>query len=75
MTDLLERAVHLARSLPPETQDDIARLVLTLAGEEPPPVQLTPDEEESLEESLAQAARGEFAPDEQVRAVWAKHGL
>ena len=75
MTDLLDRAMHLARSLPPDSQDDIARLVLALAGEEQPPVQLTPDEERSLEESLAQAARHEFATDEQVRAIWAKHGL
>jgi predicted transcriptional regulator len=36
---------------------------------------LTADEEASFEESLAQADRGEFATDEQVRAIWAKHGL
>ena len=75
MTDLLEQAVRLARTLPPDSQDDIARLVLTLAGEEQPPIQLTPDEERSLQDSLGQAARREFATDEQVLAVWAKHGL
>jgi predicted transcriptional regulator len=37
--------------------------------------QLTPEEEASLEESLAQAERGEFATDEQMQAIWAKHGL
>ena len=30
---------------------------------------------EALLEAKAAAARGEFATDEQVRAVWAKHGL
>jgi hypothetical protein len=75
MTDLLERAVAAARELPPDVQDEIARIVLTFAGEEPPVVQLTPEEEASLSESLAQSARREFATDEQVRAVWAKHGL
>ena len=47
MTDLLERAVRAARELSPATQDDIARLVLMIAGEEPT-VQLTPDEEASF---------------------------
>ena len=44
-------------------------------GEEQPVIQLTPEEVASLAESRAQASRREFATDEQVRAVWAKHGL
>jgi hypothetical protein len=75
MTDLLEKAVATVRSLPESTQDDIARVMLMLASEDQTPVPLTAEEEASLAESLAQASRGEFASDEQVRAVWAKHGL
>jgi hypothetical protein len=75
MTKLLEHAVETVRGLPPEIQDDLARLLLQLAGEEQPVVQLTAEEEASFEESLAQAERGEFATDEQVRAIWAKHSL
>jgi predicted transcriptional regulator len=75
MTKLLERAVETVRGLPPEMQDDLARLLLQLTGEEQPVVQLTAEEEASFEESLAQAERGEFATDEQVRAIWAKHSL
>ena len=75
MTDLLEKAVAAARALPPDAQDAVARIVLTFAGEEQPAVQLTVEQEASFAESLTQAARGEFATDEQVRAVWAKHGL
>ncbi len=74
MTDLLERAVATARLLPPDMQDDIARMMLTFVGDEQP-VQLTPEEEAALAESEAAAARGEFATDEQVGAIWAKHGL
>ena|ERR1700677_2055846 len=48
---------------------------LQLAGEDQPMIQLTVEEEASFEESLEQAERGEFATDEQVRAIWAKHGL
>jgi predicted transcriptional regulator len=75
MTELLEIALAAARELPPEMQDDIARIMLMFAGEDHPAVQLSAEEEASLAESLAQAASGEFATDEQVRAVWAKHGL
>jgi hypothetical protein len=75
MTKLLEHAVDTVRALPAAMQDDLARLLLQLAGEEQPAIQLTPDEVSSLAESRDQAARREFATDDQVRAVWAKHGL
>jgi hypothetical protein len=75
MTELLRHAVETVGALPPAMQDEFARLLLQLAGEEQPVIQLTAEEEASFEESLAQAARGEFATDEEVRAVWAKHGL
>jgi predicted transcriptional regulator len=75
MTKLLEQAFETARSLPPAMQDDMARVIIAMAGEEPAVVQLTAEEEASFEESFAQAERGEFATDDQVRAIWAKHGL
>ena len=39
------------------------------------PVPLTADERAALAKSKAAALRGEFATDEQVRAVWTKHAL
>ena len=75
MTKLLEQAVETVRGLPPEMQDDLARMLLQLAGEDQPVLQLSATQEASFDESLAQADRGEFATDEQVRAIWAKHGL
>ena len=76
MTKLLDKALELARSLPSEAQDDIARIVMQLAvNEESEPVPLSADERIAIATSKAAAARGEFATDEQVRAVWAKHGL
>ena len=75
MTKLLEHAVDTARALPPAMQDDVARLLLQFLGEQQPVIQLTPEEVASFAESRAQASRREFATDEQVRAVWAKHGL
>jgi hypothetical protein len=75
MTELLEHAVDTARTLPPAMQDDVARLLLQFLGEEQPAIPLTPQEVASFAESRAQAARREFATEDQVRAVWAKHGL
>jgi hypothetical protein len=66
----------VVRGLPADAQDDIAGVVLRLAGaDDEPPVPLTPEEQAAIAASKAAASRGEFATDEQVRAVWAKHGL
>jgi hypothetical protein len=75
MIKLLERAVDVARGLSSEAQDEHARVLLELVGEDQPVVELTPEEEASFDESLARADRREFAADEEVRAVWAKYGL
>jgi predicted transcriptional regulator len=75
MTKLLDRALEAARSLPSDAHDDIARVVLQLAGDEVAPVVLSADERAAIAASKAAAARGEFATDEQVSAIWAKHGL
>jgi hypothetical protein len=76
MTKLLDEAVETVRRLPPETQDEIARAMLALAGDESYDVYvLTPEEEAAIAESEAEVARGEFAAGEEVRAVWAKFGL
>jgi predicted transcriptional regulator len=75
MTKLLDQALEAARNLPPNAQDDIAHVVLRLAGaDDEPSVPLTPEEQAAIAASKAAAARGEFATDEQVWAVWAKHG-
>lgn len=75
MTELLEYAAERVRSLPPEKQDEIARVLLRLAGDVEPIHELTPEEAASFAISLRQADRREFASDEQVGNIWAKHGL
>ena len=55
-------------------QDEIARLVLAYAGDEQPSLQLTPEEEADLAASDAEEARGKFATEDQMRALWAKYG-
>ena len=69
-------AVEAVRRLPSDDQDDISRAMMQLLGSDThPPVVLSPAEREAIARSKAAADRGEFATDEQVRAVWAKHGL
>jgi hypothetical protein len=75
MTKLLDEAVEAVRRLPSDDQDDIARAIMQLAGSDlATPIVLSP-EREAIARSKAAADRGEFATDEQVRALWAKHGL
>ena len=76
MTKLLDQALEAARGLPSDVQDEIARIVLQLAGsDEAASVALSTDERAAIAASKEAVARDEFATDEQVRATWAKHGL
>ena len=75
MTSIVDHAIQRLRSLPSEEQDHFARVLLRLTGEGQPVHQLTPEEEIDIDDADAEIARGEFATDEEVRAVWAKHGL
>jgi hypothetical protein len=76
MTKLLDEAVEAVRRLPSDDQDDIARAIMQLAGSDlAAPVVLSAEEREAIASFKAAASRGEFATDEEVQAVWAKHGL
>ncbi len=76
MTKLMDEAIEsLRRDVPPEHQDEIARVVMQLTGKEQPVYKLTSEESADLDEAELEIARGEFATDEQVRALWSKHGL
>jgi hypothetical protein len=76
MTKLLEQALQAAQRLPLEAQDDIARVILQLAGaDDASRIALSSDERAAINRSKDAASRGEFATDAQVQATWAKHGL
>jgi hypothetical protein len=77
MTKLLDEALETVRRLPADSQDEIARAMLALAGSEMngEAVPLSEEERAAIALSKAAAARGEFATEDQVRAVWAKHSL
>ncbi|WP_438752017.1 hypothetical protein [Pararhizobium sp. O133] len=75
MTKLLEQAVERVRTLPSDQQDELARMLLRLADAQEEPVSLSAEERAAIAESKAAAARGDFATDDEVRAVWASYGL
>jgi hypothetical protein len=76
MTEPLDQALDAVRLLPPDEQDEIARVMMQLAGTDlPATVRLSAEEREAIGRSKTTAMRGEFATDEEIRAVWAKHGL
>lgn len=75
MTKLLKFAVEAARALPPERQDELAHLIIAATEGGQKPAALSPEFIASLRKSLEQADCGQFATDEEVAAVWRKHGL
>lgn len=73
MTKLVEQAIAAISKLPPETQDDLARFMLALAGGAPDP--LTKDEAAAIAEAEAELGRGERVPPDVIQTFWRKHGL
>lgn len=63
MTKLLEKALEAVRRLPSDSQDEIARAMLSLAENDGEPEPIDPAHLAGVLESLGQAERGEFASD------------
>jgi predicted transcriptional regulator len=74
ITKLFEKAIEKVRGLPAEDQDAVAVAVLSMA-EETPVVALDDETRAAIREGLEQARRGEFVPDEEIEALWKRHGL
>ena len=76
MTKLLERAIAKIRELPEQDQDALGAMILALADE---PLQSVADLDDetraAIREGLEQARRGEFATDDEIDAIWRRHGL
>ena len=70
MTKLLEKALEAVRRLPPDSQDEIARAILSLAGNDEQIEEIDPAHLADVLESLAQAKRGQFASDAEIEAAF-----
>jgi hypothetical protein len=71
----LQKALEAVRTWPVERQDAAAEVLERMDSLSTTPYKLTPEERADLEEALAEARRGEFASDADVRAMFARHGL
>ena len=70
MTKLLEQALEAVLRLSPESQDEIARAMLSLAAHGGEPEPIDPAHLPAVLEGLAQARRREFATDAEVEAAF-----
>jgi hypothetical protein len=70
MTKLLDKALEAVRRLPPGSQDEIARAMLTLSGNEDEPEDIDPAHLSAVLAGLAEAKRREFASEAEIEAVF-----
>jgi hypothetical protein len=71
MTKLLEEGIEAVRSLPPDRQDMVGQLLLSIATTEPE----FPEQLDDGKLAIAEADRGEFVTDEDMAETWKKFGL
>ena len=71
----LQRAIIAAEAMPVAQQDLLAAELMDRIHDLTRPAhRLSAEERTELEAALAEAARGEFATDEEVAAMWRGHG-
>lgn len=75
MTKLFEQAIAKVRELPEEDQDMLAFALLSMASDGSAMAPLDDASRSAIREGLEQARRGEFVPDEEIAALWSRHGL
>ena len=74
MSKILEQAIAKARTLPEEEQDALGAVLLSMTEDESV-VHLDEETRAAIREGLEQARRGEFVPDEEIKALWKRFGL
>jgi hypothetical protein len=72
MNALLNRALGVVQSLPEAEQDEIARAMLAMAGDEEPVEEVDPEHLPFILEGLKQVAEGRFASPAEVSAAFAR---
>ena len=69
MTKLLDQALEAVRRLPPDSQDEIARAMLSLSDNDGEAEPIDAAHLSIVMEGLAQAKRREFATDAEIEAI------
>ena len=68
MTEPLEEAIAKLRKLPPDRQDEVVDLLLSVVDEDPAALRLTPEQAAEVERRLAQPSQ--HVPHEEVRTFF-----
>ena len=74
MTKLLEEAIRRVRELPEAIQDEAAEILLSIAAKRAEAVHLEDETRKAVREGKAQASRREFVSDEEMTALFKRHG-
>ena len=70
MTKLLQKALEAVRRLPPDNQDEIASVTLSLTGDQKESEESDPAHLSGGLESFARTKRRQFATDAEVEAAF-----
>lgn len=74
-TEALEALIERVADWPPEAQDELMRLLIHIEQKHVGLYRLDEEEQVAIEEAITQAKRGEFASDEEMNELWARHAL
>jgi hypothetical protein len=74
MITALKQMLTSIDSWPDEDQEALAEAARLIQANRTGVYILTPDEERSVADGLAQADRGEFATDDEIAAIWRRYG-
>ena len=76
MTKILEKAIARVKELPEADQDTVGAVMLALADEASAmPDGLDEETRAAIREGLNEARRGDFVSDEEIEALWKRHGV
>jgi hypothetical protein len=71
--DQIDAVLDRVHSWPKSRQEDAVRILLAMEAGGTAPYVLSEDERVDLQVALEEAARGEYATDAEVEAVFARH--
>jgi predicted transcriptional regulator len=74
MTRLLDEAIKRVQQLPEALQDEAAEILLSILAKRKGLVHLDDETRIAVREGKAQANHGEFISDEEVAALFKRHG-
>jgi predicted transcriptional regulator len=73
--DQIDSVLERVRTWPRQRQEDAVRMLLGMEAADTTPYRLTAEQLKEVTLALAEADRGEFATEEEMKALWKKCGL